>query len=167
MQSTSKWRHNWKDSFIYALHHFVARRGQVKEMRSDNGTNLVYYHAFKWHEWSGSPYPIALAAAEDSTKLTTGTLPDRWQLCMQKMEAGPIHEWPILEALDPRVLASTLEKTEMEPPIMELHPRRCRTTSQHLGDPGWWEGSSRLQRMRMEWSARFESRQKLMSSRGQ
>jgi len=29
------------DSFILALRHFIARRGQVKEMRSDNGTNFT------------------------------------------------------------------------------------------------------------------------------
>ena len=29
------------DSFIHALRRFIARRGQVKEMRSDNGTNFV------------------------------------------------------------------------------------------------------------------------------
>ena len=29
------------DSFIHALRRFIARRGQVKELRSDNGTNFV------------------------------------------------------------------------------------------------------------------------------
>ena len=29
------------DSFINALRHFIARRGQVRELRSDNGTNFV------------------------------------------------------------------------------------------------------------------------------
>ena len=29
------------DSFIMALRRFISRRGQVKEIRSDNGTNLV------------------------------------------------------------------------------------------------------------------------------
>lgn len=29
------------DSFIMALRRFISRRGQVKEVRSDNGTNLV------------------------------------------------------------------------------------------------------------------------------
>lgn len=41
------------------------------------------------------------------------------------------------------------------------------STSQRLGNPGWWEGSSKLQSMSMEWSVRFESRQSVMSSRGQ
>ncbi|XP_029997552.1 uncharacterized protein LOC115424424 [Sphaeramia orbicularis] len=30
------------DSFINALHRFIARRGQVQELRSDNGTNFVW-----------------------------------------------------------------------------------------------------------------------------
>ena len=29
------------DSFINALRHFIARRGQVQELRSDNGTNFI------------------------------------------------------------------------------------------------------------------------------
>jgi hypothetical protein len=29
------------DYFILALRRFIARKGQVKEMRSDNGTNIV------------------------------------------------------------------------------------------------------------------------------
>ena len=29
------------DSFIQALHRFMARRGKVRSIRSDNGTNLV------------------------------------------------------------------------------------------------------------------------------
>ena len=29
------------DSFIQALHRFMARRGKVRSIRSDNGTNFV------------------------------------------------------------------------------------------------------------------------------
>lgn len=29
------------DSFINALRHFIVRRGQVKNLRSDNGTNFI------------------------------------------------------------------------------------------------------------------------------
>lgn len=29
------------DSFVLALRRFIARRGQVKEMRSDNGRNFI------------------------------------------------------------------------------------------------------------------------------
>lgn len=51
------------DSFIHALRRFIARRGQVKEMRSDNGTNFTGAHrelrkAIK--EWNTSQIEEAL-----------------------------------------------------------------------------------------------------------
>ena len=33
--------HLWTDLFINALWRFIAKRGQIKELRSDNGTNLI------------------------------------------------------------------------------------------------------------------------------
>ena len=41
-QFTLKLHHRWTtDSFINALRRFTARRGQVRELRSDNGTDFV------------------------------------------------------------------------------------------------------------------------------
>ena len=51
-------------SFINVLRRFVARRGQVKLIRSDNGTNLVSAHRELWQEWNQEQVEVFLLQKE-------------------------------------------------------------------------------------------------------